>query len=160
MASRSQITATRSAAQQHTCSTTFTGFSHWIHKIQDYFIISFKKLKRGWTLTTLQYTVPHIVYFRNQRTVVENTKVTYIKQTSNLHNLHTHTHTHILLWCLNRFICSEMILTADLTVLDFGMQNHLPVTRWKNLITFSKDMAVVIHNHPNFPYHTTFIQLT
>ena len=25
---------------------------------------------------------------------------------------------------------------------------------------FSKDMAVVIYNHPSLPYHTAFIQLT
>ena len=37
-------------------------------------------------------------------------------------------------------------------------------TRWKKpiliVIMFSKDMAVVIYNHPRLPYHTSFIQLT
>ena len=33
-------------------------------------------------------------------------------------------------------------------------------TRSKKLIMFSKDMAVVICNHPSLPYHTSFIQLT
>ena len=42
-------------------------------KIQDYFIISSEKLKRGWTSTTSQYTITHIVYFKTQRTVIENT---------------------------------------------------------------------------------------
>ena len=41
-------------------------------KIQDYFIISSEKLKRGRTLTTSQYAI----YFKTQRTVIENTKVT------------------------------------------------------------------------------------
>ena len=45
-------------------------------KIQDYFIISSEKLKRGWTLTTSQYTGTHILYFKTQRAVIENTKVT------------------------------------------------------------------------------------
>ena len=44
--------------------------------IQDYFIISWEKLKRGWTLTTSQYTITHIVYFKIQRTVIENTTTT------------------------------------------------------------------------------------
>ena len=44
--------------------------------IQDYFIISSEKLERGWTLTTSQYTIAHILYFKTQRTVTENTKVT------------------------------------------------------------------------------------
>ena len=35
------------------------------------FIISSEKLKRGWTLTTSQYTITHILYFKTQ-----NTKVT------------------------------------------------------------------------------------
>ena len=45
-------------------------------KIRDYFIISSEKLKRGWTLTTSQYTITSILYFKTQRTVIENTKVT------------------------------------------------------------------------------------
>ena len=45
--------------------------------IQDHFIIWSEKLKRSWTLTTSQYTMAHIVYFKTQRTVTENTKVTY-----------------------------------------------------------------------------------
>ena len=45
-------------------------------KIQDYFIISSQKLKRGGTLTTSQYTITHILYFKIQRTVIENTEVT------------------------------------------------------------------------------------
>ena len=36
--------------------------------------------------------------------------------------IYTHTRTHTLLWCLNRFICSEILLT----VLDFGTQNRRP----------------------------------
>ena len=109
---------------------------HWIwwlafHDSTFKIVISSEKLKRGWTLTTSQYTITHIVYFKTQRTAIENTKVN--KQTSNLLNshtyTHTHTHTHIhahtLLWRLNGFICSEMLLT-NLTVLDFGTWNHLP----------------------------------
>ena len=46
-------------------------------RIQDYFIISSEKLKRGWTFTTSQYTVIDTVYFKTQRTVIENTNVTY-----------------------------------------------------------------------------------
>ena len=38
-------------------------------------IISSEKLKRGWTLTTTQYTITHILYFKTQRTVIENTKL-------------------------------------------------------------------------------------
>ena len=45
-------------------------------KIQDYFIISSEKLKRGCTLTASQYTITYIVYFKTQRTVIENTKDT------------------------------------------------------------------------------------
>ena len=48
----------------------------FLFKIQDYFIISFQKLKRGWTLTTSQYTITHTVYFRTKKTVIKNTKVT------------------------------------------------------------------------------------
>ena len=48
----------------------------WGFKIQDYYIISSEKLKCGWTLTASQYTITHIVYFKTQRTVIENTKVT------------------------------------------------------------------------------------
>ena len=36
-------------------------------KIQDYFIISSEKLKRGWILTTSQYTITHILYFKTQK---------------------------------------------------------------------------------------------
>ena len=36
-------------------------------KIQDYFIISSEKLKRGWILTTSQYTKKHILYFKTQK---------------------------------------------------------------------------------------------
>ena len=36
-------------------------------------IIISEKLKCGGTLTTSQYTVTHIVYFKTQRTVIENT---------------------------------------------------------------------------------------
>ena len=54
-------------------------FMYWgseYRAIQDYFIISSEKLKHGWTLTTSQYTITHIIYFKTQKTVVENTKVT------------------------------------------------------------------------------------
>ena len=53
-----------------------TVFKVVLFKIQDYFIISSEKLKCGWTLTTSQYTITHILYFKTQRTVIENTKVT------------------------------------------------------------------------------------
>jgi len=39
-------------------------------------IISSEKLKHGRTLTTSQYTITHILYFKTLRTVIENTKVT------------------------------------------------------------------------------------
>ena len=39
-------------------------------KIQDYFIISAEKLKHDWTLTTSQYTITHILYFKTQGTVI------------------------------------------------------------------------------------------
>ena len=45
-------------------------------KIQGYFIITSEKLKCGWTSTSSQYTITLIVYFKTQRTVIENTKVT------------------------------------------------------------------------------------
>ena len=46
-------------------------------KIQDFFIISFEKLKRGRTLINIS-NLTHTVYFRTLRTVIiENTKVTY-----------------------------------------------------------------------------------
>ena len=48
------------------------------HTIQDSkfkIIISSEKLKRGRTLTISQYTITHIVYFKTQRRVIENTKV-------------------------------------------------------------------------------------
>ena len=34
------------------------------NEIQDYFIISSEKLKRGWTLTTSHYTITHILYLK------------------------------------------------------------------------------------------------
>ena len=43
-------------------------------KIQDYFIISSEKLKRGW-ITISRYIVTHIVYFKTQRTVIEIQKL-------------------------------------------------------------------------------------
>ena len=46
-------------------------------KIQDFFIISFEKLKRGRTLINIS-NLTHTVYFRTLRTVIiENTKFTY-----------------------------------------------------------------------------------
>ena len=48
----------------------------FVFKIQDYFIILSEKLKHGWTLTTSQYTITRIVYFKTQRTVTENTTFT------------------------------------------------------------------------------------
>ena len=48
--------------------------SFWVFKIQDYFIISSEKLKHGWTLTTSQYTIKHILYFKTQRTLKEYSK--------------------------------------------------------------------------------------
>ena len=62
-------------------------------KIQDHFIISSEKLKRGWTLTTSQYTVTHIWYFTTKEQLLKIQKLRN-KQTSKLRNLHTHTHTH------------------------------------------------------------------
>ena len=38
-------------------------------------IITSQILKSVWTLTTSQYTITHIVYFKTQRTVLENTKL-------------------------------------------------------------------------------------
>ena len=86
-------------------------------KIQDYFIISFEKLKRGWTLTTSQYTITHkkLWYILELKEQLLKIQKLHIKQTSNLHNVHTHTHT--VLWRLNGLICS---------VLDFSLWNHLP----------------------------------
>ena len=54
-------------------------------KVLDYFIISSEKLKRGSTLTTSQYTIAHTVYFKPQRTVIENTKlvVQHYRHTAN-----------------------------------------------------------------------------
>ena len=39
--------------------------------------VSSEKLKRGRTLTTSQYTITHILYFKIQKSVIEHTKVTY-----------------------------------------------------------------------------------
>ena len=58
---------------QHLSQAVAVPFTHYSRfKI----IISSEKLKRDWTLTTSQYTITHIVYFKTQRTVIENTKVT------------------------------------------------------------------------------------
>ena len=57
------------------------------------------------------------------------------KHTSNLRNLHTHTHTHVALTFeriylfRNVMFCSTVNSTSEqinLTVLDLGVQNHLP----------------------------------
>ena len=67
------------------------------------YYISPEKLKCGWTWTTSQYTITHILYFKTQRTVVENKKL-HNKQTSNVRNLHTHTHTHT---CAHTHTCMD-----------------------------------------------------
>ena len=54
-----------------------------LKEIQDYFIISSKKLKHGWTLTTSQYTITHTVYFKTQRTVTENAKYIWVHKQEN-----------------------------------------------------------------------------
>ena len=53
------------------CFHSYEPQTDWGFKIQDYFHISSEKLKRGWTLTTSQYTITHIVYFKTQRAVIE-----------------------------------------------------------------------------------------
>ena len=83
----------------------------------------------------------------------------HIKQTSNLRNLHIHTHTNT-----HTAPTFEQIdlFKNDVDCIKFRHAKSSPKSspRWKNLITFSKDIAVVIHNHPSLPYHMTFIQLT
>ena len=89
-----------------------------------------------------------------------------IRKTSNLLNLHTHARTHVrthahahaltLLWRLNRFICSEMLLTADSHCIWFRYAKAS--TRWKKLIIFSKEMAVAIYNHPSILRHWHILQ--
>jgi len=108
-------------------------------KIQDYFIISSEKLKCGWTLTTSQlwqYTITHIVYFKTQRTVIQNKKVI-----NYLHNSHTHTHT--LLWHLNRLSVQKCYWLFCSHCIRFRYMKS--PTRRKKLIMFSKDVAVVIY---------------
>ena len=98
-------------------------------KLQDYFIISLEKLECGWTLTTPQYTISHIVYFKTQRILkIQNLHNKRILKIQNLHNKQTsNLHTHTLLWCLDRFICSEMLLTAEQNfVFDLDTRNLLP----------------------------------
>ena len=75
---------------------------------------------------------------------------------------HTHTHTHTPLTfeqiylfrnatdCRIKLFCSHCIRFC------YAKSS----TRRKKLIMFSKDMAVVIHNHASLPYHTLFIQLS
>ena len=71
------------------------------------------------------------------------------KQTSNSCNLHTHTHAYCSdVW--TDFICSEMLLIPCIWFRYTELS-----TRRKKLIMFSKDMAVVIYNHPSLPYHTS-----
>ena len=83
----SRVDSSRLGSLLHTCRFALNDFGRLkgtvfcfgverLVKIQDYFIISSDKLKRGWTLTTSRYTTTHIVYFKTQRTIVENTKVT------------------------------------------------------------------------------------
>ena len=69
----------------------------------------------------------------------------------------THTHTH----------CSD--IWTDLSVqkcywlhcishcIWFRYAKLSTSTRWKKLILFSKDMVVVIYNHPSLSYHMSFI---
>ena len=109
---------------------------------QDSFIISSEKLKHGWTLTTSQYTITHIVYFKTQEQLLKIQKLLN-KQTSNLCNLHTYTHapahtdTHAAL-------TFEWIYLFRNAIDCIRFRYAKSSTRWKKLIMFSKDMAIVI----------------
>ena len=56
-----------------------------------------------------------------------------------------------LCWVLFRRLCS-----GNFVFHCIRFRYAKSSTRWKKLIIFSKDMAVVILNHPSLPYHTTF----
>ena len=53
-----------------------------------------------------------------------------------------------------------MLLTADCCDRDTVFSYAKSSTRWKKLVMFNEDMAVVIYNHHSLPYHTLLIQLT
>ena len=79
----------------------FSWVSHDARLIQDYFIqvISSEKLQRGWTLTTLQYTITHTVYFTQQLLKIPNwsyitKQLTRVVTVQLRTHWHTHTHTH------------------------------------------------------------------
>ena len=61
------------------------------------------------------------------------------KQTSNLRNLYTHTQTHSAL-------TFEQIYLFRNAIDSIRFRYPKSSTRWKKLIIFSKDMAVVIYN--------------
>ena len=98
----------------------------FVFKIQDYFIILSEKLKHGWTLTTSQYTITHILYFKTQRSYW-----IYISYIINKLVLYTHTHTDV--WT-DRFICSEMLLTAKFCSHCTWFRYRKLSTKWKKLI--------------------------
>ena len=75
-----------------------------------------------------------MAYFKTQRKVVKkagNVKMCILNKLEIyiIYMLCTFIYTHTRLWCLNRFICSELLLTVVLTILDFSMQNCLPKGR-------------------------------
>ena len=63
---------------------------------------------------------------------------------------HTHTHTHTVLTFEQLYLLRNAMDCIWFQYVKLS-------TRWKKLIIFSKDMAVVIHNYPSLPYYTTFI---
>ena len=82
-------------------------------------IILSEKLKHGWT--SHHSTQKHILFilklnsYWKYKSHIINKIVIYV--------IYTHTHSHTLLWHLNRFICSEMLLTAEqnnVIFLEFG----------------------------------------
>ena len=111
-------------------------------KIQDHIIISSEKLKHGWTLTTSQYTVMHILYFKTKEQLLKIQKLRN-KQTSKLRNLHTHIHTHTHTHTAMMF---EQIYLFRNAIDCISFRYAKSSTQWKKLIMFSKDMAVVIYN--------------
>ena len=104
--------------------------------ILDYFMISSEKLKRGWTSTASQYTKTRILKLQEQLSKIHTL---HNKQTS---NLHTHTHS-----------CPtfQQIYLFRNPIDCIRFQDAKSSTRWEKLIMFSKDMAVVIYNHPSLP---------
>ena len=130
----------------------------WIRfKIQDYYLI--REIK-------MWLNINYITVHSNTHCIFLVSKNSYCKYKSYIINKlviyisYTHAHTCA---CTHTALMYEHIylFRNDIDCIRFHyirFQHAKSSTRWKKLIIFTKDTAVVIHNH--LRYHTAFIQPT